>query len=91
MKHTLLITLLILSAHLNYSHASGSAVGNGLSTNSILKGASLTKSKSPAQLCTDAGGKLEKVGEEEVCKVKDESIKMKDLIEAAKKNDAPKK
>lgn len=91
MKTLLFLSPLLLTFLLTDIHASGSSVGNGFVAESILKGASMDKSKSSDKLCADAGGKIEKEGKEENCKLKDGSIKMKDLIEAAKKNDSVKK
>ncbi|MBC7540982.1 MAG: hypothetical protein H7281_19325 [Bacteriovorax sp.] len=91
MKNSILISSLILVVQISNSHASGSSVGNGFAPESILKAASMNKSKSPNKLCTDASGKVENAGADEVCKLKDGTIKMKDLIEAAKKNDSAKK
>lgn len=91
MKNVILMSFFITTATLPDSHASGSSVGNGFAPESILKAASMNKSKSTDKLCTDAGGKLEKVGAEDVCKLKDGTIKMKELIDAGKNNDSAKK
>ena len=92
MKTLLLLTIVLVSLK---AFPSVSTIGNGFTTDSILKIASKTKSKTEAGLCKDASkngdGKI--VKDSCVFKVdgKDVSIKMKDLIDAANKNDQGKK
>jgi hypothetical protein len=92
MKNLFLIVAVLVATQSQISLAgSGSAIGNGFTAQSVLGTASLAKSKTNEKLCADAGGTIAKEGAEEVCKVKDQTIKMKDLVEAAKKNDSGKK
>lgn len=89
MKLNLMMTILLITGS---AFGSGSTIGNGFTANSYTKEASLVKSKTPEKLCTEnKDAVLEKDKGEEVCKFKDGTVKMKDLLEAAKKNDAGKK
>ena len=92
MKNLVLILSVLVAVQFNDSQAgSGTTIGNGMTTQSVLSSASLTKSKTNEKLCADAGGTIAKEGTEEVCKIKETTVKMKDLVEAAKKNDSGKK
>ena len=88
MKHLSALVIFLISLQV---FPSGSSIGNGFVADSFLKGASLKMSKTEEKVCTDIlGARVLKVEGVEVCRLKDGTIKMKDLIEAAKKNDLKK-
>ena len=72
--------------------SSGSTVGNGFTTDSVLKNSSLKKSKNVVGLCTDLkNAKIVKIKGEDHCVITDGKttleINLKELKEAAEKND----
>ncbi len=88
MKHLSAIVVFLISLQV---FPSGTSIGNGFAADSFLKAASLKNSKSEEKVCTDIkGARVEKIDGSDICRLKDGTIKMKDLIEAAKKNDLKK-
>lgn len=86
MKALMASLLLFISTQI---FPSGTSIGNGFAP--VLQAASLKTSKTNEKLCTDIkDAKLEKQDGEDVCRLKDGTIKLKDLIEAAQKNDQKK-
>ncbi|MGZ3789247.1 MAG: hypothetical protein ACXVLQ_12030 [Bacteriovorax sp.] len=86
---TLIVSLILISN--NSAFPSGTTIGNGFAPEQYLKAASLKASKTNEKLCTDIkGARLEKEKNEDICRLKEGAIKMKDLIEAASKNDKKK-
>ena len=91
MKMKMSIVLLALVSMQAFP-GSGSTVGNGFTTESVLKNSSLKKSKNAEGLCTDMkNAKIVKIKGEDHCVITDGKatleIKLKELKEAAEKND----
>ena len=91
MKTKMMIVLLALTCTQAFP-GSGSTVGNGFTTESVLKSSSLKKSKNAESLCTDLkNAKIVKIKGEDHCVISDGKttleIKLKELKEAAEKND----